>query len=93
MQKKKKQQAWLNHAALTQGERETVDAEDAAAWMNELQRSSPVIWEVWSLLVQAEASRGGSHLTQLSCGTQMGPEKLPAVCGTSYKREMWSSSD
>lgn len=39
--------------------------------MNKLQQSSCLIWEVCSLLVPAEPSRGGSHLTQLPCGTHI----------------------
>ena len=38
--------------------------------MSELQQSSSLIWVLCSLLVPAESSRGGSHLTQLSRGTQ-----------------------
>ena len=61
--------------------------------MNKLQQSSSLIWEVCSLLpVPAEPSRGGSPLTQLACGSQMGPEELrlqPYI----LKKDPWSSSN
>lgn len=48
----------------------------------------PSSGRLWSLLVHTEPSRGGSHLTQLSYGPQMGSQKL-WLCCTVYRREMW----
>lgn len=50
-------------------------------------RSSSVIWEFWSLLVAAESSRGGSHLTQLLPSTQLGALSILAVRRTSSPGE------
>lgn len=49
-------------------------SEEAAVRAN--RQSSSVIWESWSLLLPAQTSRGGSHLTQLLPSTQLGVKRI-----------------
>lgn len=73
---------------------EMLDGGVAGLWMSEQQLSSWLMWEVvCSLLIPAEPSRGGSHLTQHGLWLSAGTGRALAGPPSSSKRKKKTGSE